>query len=157
MTITKQFSTITSYQNDNFKDWFGDMEFVAKKSKLYGKVLGKPMTDEEIQSKLKPTELTISEVFNFLETDARKEDWMIFYCQDKDKVLRAVSVGWDGDGWGVLAVALDDDGWHGGRQVFSRSEFLSDTLTPKPLESSLENRVKALEDFKTKVEEVLKL
>lgn len=139
MTISKKFSEITSYQGQNFQNWFGSMEFVEKKSKLLSKKLSKLMTDEEIQKQFNPTELTLGEVFNYLKTEADKNDWMIFYCRDKDGVLRAVFVSWYDDGWDVLAYALDDYGWGDGRQVFSRNSF--DTLTPELLEPSLEQAI----------------
>lgn len=47
MKTSKKFEEITSYQSSNFKEWFGDMKYEDKKSKLYSKVLGKYMSDTE--------------------------------------------------------------------------------------------------------------
>jgi len=144
MTITKKFSEITSYQGDNFKNWFDDMPFKEEKTKLFSKTLEKPMNDKEILDTLKPTEVSLGEVFNHLTTEARKEDWMIFYCKDKADVLRAVDVSRYGDGWNVSADSVEDPvRWRDGRRVFSRNSFDSETLSPSnPL--TLESAIKVV-------------
>ena len=126
MTITKQFTKITSYMGNNFKELFGDMKYIPKKSKLYSKKLEKDMLDREILNEFKPTELTLGEVFNYL-SEAKKENWMIFYCKDNTGVLRAVDVSWDHGGWYVFAYSVGRPfRWLAGRQAFSRNSF--DTL-----------------------------
>jgi hypothetical protein len=43
----------------------------------------------------------------------------IFYVRDKDGVLCAVRVGWDGEGWNIDAIAAHDPlAWNGQHQVF---------------------------------------
>jgi hypothetical protein len=43
----------------------------------------------------------------------------IFYVRDKDDVLCAVRVGWDGDGWVIDAIPVHDPlAWNGQHQIF---------------------------------------
>ena len=101
MKIKDKFAEICSYQSFYFIEWFGDMKYEQKVSDLYSKRLERYMSDSEILSELKPTELTLGEVFNYLENKANKDCSMIFYCRDKNGVLRAVGVHWRGAwrGW----------------------------------------------------------
>lgn len=165
MKTSKKFSTITSYQNHYFTEWFGDMEFndASKSSTLFSIKLPRIMSDQEIMAELKPTELTLGEVYYALET-ADRSGWTLFYVKDKDGVLRAVRVFWRGDGWGVRARSVEDpDGWYDGFQVFSRNRFETRSLFPNPKNlissdpSDLEKRIAELEQFKAKVEKVLRL
>lgn len=131
MKTKEKFKTISSYLGDNFKEWFGYMEFEDKKSKLYSKKLEKFMLDSEILSKFNPTELTIDEVFNYLKDDADKKDYMLFYCKDMLGVLRAVSVDWCGDGWDVRADSVEGSSrWLDGSRVFSRNPLGTQTISP---------------------------
>jgi hypothetical protein len=66
MKIKNKFKEIVNRQGDNFVEWFGDMEYEDKVSELYSKRLEKSMSDIEILSEFKPTELTLGEVFNYL-------------------------------------------------------------------------------------------
>jgi len=47
----------------------------------------------------------------------------IFYVWDTNKVLRAVFVIYDDNGWGVDAVGIGRDDWGSGRRVFSRDSM----------------------------------
>lgn len=124
MKIKDKFKEIASYQSSNFQDWFGDMEFVEKETKLYGKKLGRDMLDKKILAEFKPTEIEPGELFHFLKNDAKKKDWMLFYIKDEAGVLRAAYVGWDVDGWGVRADSVESPvGWDGECRVFSRNSF----------------------------------
>lgn len=163
MKTSKKFSTITSYQNHYFTEWFGDMEFndAQKSSRLFSKKLPRDMNDAEILAELKPTEVSLEEVYHALET-ADHSDWRLFYVKDKDEVLRAVFVRWYDDGWVVSALSVGDPRrWLGGPQVFSRNCFETVSLSPDPKTlktsdpSDLEQRVVELEQFKAKVEKVL--
>ena len=50
----------------------------------------------------------------------------IFYIRDIKGVFWAVGCGWDGGGWRVGAISVEDPrGWDGGRRVFSRNSFES--------------------------------
>lgn len=133
MTIKEKFSEITSYQSSDFVEWFGDMEYQDKQSKLYSKKLERNMLDKEILSEFNPTELNLGEVFNYLNTEAKKEDWMIFYCRDSAGVLCAVGVGWCDDGWRVRADSVERPSrWFDGYQVFSRNSFESQDKSLSP-------------------------
>lgn len=135
MKIKDKFKEIVNHQGITFVEWFGDMEYEDKVSELYSKGLEKSMLDDEILSELKPTELTLGEVFNYLKNKVDKSSRMIFYCRDKDSVLRAVGMCWGGGGWRVYAYSVGHPNWWpGGRQVFSRLPFDSVTESlPKKL------------------------
>ena len=62
MKIKDKFAEICSYQSFYFLEWFGDMKYEQKVSDLYSKRLERYMSDSEILSELKPTELTLGEV-----------------------------------------------------------------------------------------------
>ena len=133
MKIKDKFAEICSYQSSSFKVWFGNMEYEEKKSKLYSKVLEKKMLDREILSELKPTELTIGEIFNHLENHGNQNNYMIFYCRDKNDMLRAVYVYWDDDGWYVNANSVEYPlRWDDGNQVFSRNPFDTTSVSQPP-------------------------
>lgn len=130
MKIKDKFKEITSYQGQNFQKLFGDMKYINKVSKLYSKVLEKSMLDSEILSEFKPTELTLGEVFNYLKNIKDNYTSMIFYCRDRDGILRAVFVFWNGVGWFVGADSVGDPlRWFGGNQVFSRNPFDTESNT----------------------------
>jgi len=148
MKTTEKFKEIASYQGNDFKEWFGDMEFEDNTSKLYSKKLERSMTDSEILAEFKPTELTLGEVFNYLKT-VNKKDWMLFYCKDSAGVLRTVGVGWRDDGWGVDAGSVEDPGrWGDGDQVFSRNSFETlDSVTLSPSDSlTIERAIQICKD-----------
>ncbi len=122
-----------SYIGSNFKEWFGDVDFptISDIKPLLSKKLPRTMIDKEIFAELKPTEVTLSEMYKTLETLSH-DDLAIFYIRDKENILRTVDVGWYDGGWGVGADAFPDPRrWRGGGQVFSRNFF--DTLNPDPL------------------------
>jgi hypothetical protein len=77
------------------------------------------------------SETTLSEMFFLMEKQGKGEDGVllnngydanIFYVKDTAGVLRAVYVGWRGDGWSVDADSVGVPGrWDDGFQVFSRN------------------------------------
>ena len=130
MKITKKFSSICSYQGNNFTKWFGKMNYIETSVPLHSKKLPRNMTYTEILENLKPTEVTLGDVYTHLET-ASHNDWMLFYVKDTEGVLRMVDVRWYGVGWGVFAFSVGSSyGWNVGYRVFSRNPF--DTLTSDP-------------------------
>ena len=140
MKIKDKFVGICSYQSPSFIEWFGDMEYEEKVSKLYSKSLERNMSDNEILSKLKPTELTLGEVFDYLKNKAdKKNSQFIFYCRNIAGMLRAVHVDWYDDGWYVYADSVEDpSGWDGGYQVFSRNPFDTTPVQPPSSETVLQ-------------------
>lgn len=145
MTIKDKFNEICSYQSSNFKEWFGDIKYVDKKHELFSKKLGTSMNNEEILNTLKPEPVLLGNVFNHVKT-MNRDIYAIFYCKDKNGVLRAVRVHWYVDGWLVDADSVENPfRWRDGSQVFSRN---FGTL-------SLEDRVKALEDKLQKIKELI--
>lgn len=155
MKTKDKFSEICSYQSSRFKEWFGEMKFEKSTTKLYSMKLPRYMTDQEILEELKPTEVSLGNIFFTLQ-NASKKDWMIFFVRDINGVLRAVGVNWSGDGWSVGARSVGyADGWFAGCLVFSRNSFDTKmTLSPSdPL--SLKNRVKKLEDDMEKIRKVI--
>lgn len=125
MRTTNKFKEICSYQSSNFREWFADMEYPEDGvgAILYNKKLPRRMNDSEILTELKPTEVTIYDIYDTLKT-LDKSVWGIFYCKDVTGVLRSVFVDWDGGGWFVCADDVEDPvQWSDGRQVFSRNSF----------------------------------
>jgi hypothetical protein len=124
-----------SYVGDNFEEWFGDMECEESKCEYTKTELTLSMNDPLVLKKIKPNKFTLGEIL-YLLPKLDKDEWNIFYCEDKSGVLRAVVVSWDADGWDVYAYSVESPFvWKAGDLVFSRnsSEPLnhqtSDTLT----------------------------
>ena len=136
MKTIKKFKEISSYQSENFKKYFGDMEYPNEDPRgLFSKKLERNMLDKEILGELKPTEVSLVDVYNHLKT-ASHDEWMIFYCRDKDNVLWAVRAYWYGDGWYLYAYSIEDPNpWNAGSQVCSRNSF--DTLSLETLPKEL--------------------
>jgi len=142
--VGKEFSWIGS----NFKEWFGDMDFKKKKTEpLISQKLPRNMNDSEILAELKPTEVTLDEVYSTLQT-MDKSWWAIFYVKDVSGVLRTVNANWCGGGWGVGADGVANPGrWGDSSQVFSRNPFGTQSLILSSSDTlSLESRVKSLEE-----------
>ena len=83
----------------------------------------------------------------------------LFYCRDKNSLLRTVSVRWYDDGWDVGAGDVSDpNAWGDGRRVFSRNSCDTTTLGTSdtlPLRNFVPRE--EFEAFKEKVENILKL
>lgn len=91
------------------------------------------MNDDEIFIELKPSEVSLEEIYNTIQT-LDKEILAIFYVKDSSLVLRAVLVYWSGGGWFVRASEVSGPGaWGGGGQVFSRNFGNSESQTSDPL------------------------
>lgn len=133
----------------NFESWFFPCDFneKAKNHILIGQKLPRAMNDKEILKELKPSEVTIEEIAETLKT-LDHSTYNLFYCKDKDGVLRTVDVGWRGDGWFADADALDAYGWLDGRRVFSRNSREPKTLDSSNVLSldSLDIRIQRLEE-----------
>ncbi len=137
MTTSQAFDKICSYQSNQFKEWFGDMPFEESSVKLYWHELPRRMNDAEIMDEMNPGEVSIGEMYNCLES-LDHNVLGIFYVKDTAGVLRTVSVGWYGVGWGVVADSVESPfRWDDGDRVFSRNKTLipSDNLT---LEAAIE-------------------
>ena len=109
-----------------FQEYFDGVP-VEQGQTLVSQKLEKEMNDFEIQEELKPTEVSLGDVYETLKT-LDHDVWALFYVKDKNKVLRVVGVGWGSGGWGVGAFALGADGWGAGSRVFSRNSRLSEPL-----------------------------
>lgn len=155
MKTKDKFSQICSYQSSRFKEWFGEMKFEKSTTKLYSMKLPRYMTDQEILEELKPTEVSLGNIFFTLQ-NASKKDWMIFFVRDINGVLRAVRVSWYGDGWDVYASSVEDArDWRAGFVVFSRNSFDTQVNLNFSDPLSLENRVKKLEHHMEKIRKVI--
>lgn len=120
----KDNNNICSHQSKNFQNWFSDVEFEEKETKLYSKVLKESMSDERIFKELNPKEVSLGDMFSYLKTKADKKERMIFYVKDIDGVLRSVGVNWENDGWVVDAYFVEYPyEWSAVRRVFSASPF----------------------------------
>lgn len=112
--------TYIASAGENFQAWFGSMK-VGKGKQLGSRKLSRAMNDKEIFAELKPKPCTLGDLYETLKT-LNKDTCGIFYVKDRDGVLRAVSVDWDGLGWNVNARSVTSPGeWLVGLQVFSRN------------------------------------
>jgi len=140
-----------SYIGQNFKDWFEETEVSPEKISPEFKTLERNMNDKEILSELKPEEITLNELAYILEKNLlEKEGFCICYIRDSALVLRAVRVFWDGDGWHVNAVSVEDPyEWFAGHQVFSRNSAEKETL-----ENKIDALQKAVLDSKERIDKL---
>ena len=145
-----------AYLSKNFERWFDLAGVEPKKAKLTSTVLPRSMNSKEILNELKPSELTLTDVAYAIQNILDKTDWAIFYVRDKENVLRAVYVYWRSGrgGWLVDADGVGDSGWWGvGYQVFSRNSF----GRPDSSDTSVLDRLTALEEWRGRVEKILKI
>ena len=149
MKTSQQFNKICSYQGNNFTEWFGDMKFVKNTGKIFSKKLPRDMNDSEILKELNPTEVSLGEIYHYLETEKDHSVWCIFYCKDSAGVLRTVGVCWYGGGWDVGADSVEDPRrWSDGDRVFSRNSDFSPSVPESKTLGSFENltlRIESLE------------
>jgi len=140
-----------SYLGDNFKAWFlngvGKTEDLISEQTLRYHKLRQPSVDGPIIVELggeAKAETTLSEMFSLMEKQKHGEDgvllnngWAnIFYIKDNAGVLRAVLVFWDGDGWYVRAVSVEDPRrWFVGDLVFSRNSVLESSEPSAPAQA----------------------
>jgi len=123
-----------SYLGDNLKSWFiGKVEDPLSRSELRYHNLKENSLDSPIITKLggeEKAESSLAEMFHLMSLQKNGEEgallnngWAnIFYIRDVNGVLRAVYVGWDGDGWSVGADSIEDRYvWDDDRRVFSRN------------------------------------
>ena len=133
---------------DNFTAWFlsgtGKTEDPITEQALRYHKLRQASVDGPIIQELggeAKAETTLSEMFSLMEKQKNGEDgvllnngWVnIFYIRDQNGVWRAVRVFWHVGGWVVSASSVErQDGWNGGRQVFSRNSGIesSEPLAP---------------------------
>jgi len=121
-----------SYLGDNFKQWFfGKTQQSLTEASVNYYELDKDSVDGPIIKELggeQKAETTLSEIFTLMKRQRNGEDGVlltsgyanIFYVRGANGVLRAVSVGWGGDGWDVRADSVEDpDRWGAGFQVFA--------------------------------------
>lgn len=136
---------------DNFTSWFlsGDSKIedpISEQTLRYHK-LRKSSVDGPIITELggeEKSETTLTEMFSLMEKQKNGEDGVllnngyanIFYIRDQNGVLRAVCVGWVGDGWFVFALSVGSPGrWGGGLQVFSRNSVLESSEPSAPAQA----------------------
>jgi hypothetical protein len=144
MKTSQKFKEKFTYQSLNFQEWFGGIEFKKDTKKIFSTVLKEDMNDEKILKELKPTPVSLGQIFNEVEK-LDKDEWNIFYCNDVSGVLRAVRVDWNDDGWIVIAYPVGLPGaWVAGLRVFSASPFSPQNSPPDPL--SLEEAIKICQD-----------
>lgn len=119
---------------DNFWNWFlSKIEKPIPGTTLGYYELRKASKDNLIIAELggeAKAETTLAEMFTLMERQAKGEVGTlltdgrvnIFYIKDVRGLLRAVNVGWDGDGWGVDAYSCDyPSEWFAGHRVISRN------------------------------------
>mgnify|MGYP001577204960 CR=1 FL=1 len=137
-----------SYLGDNFTTWFlsgkGKTEDPISEITLRYHKLRQSSVDGPIITELggeAKAETTLSEMFSLMEKQKNGESGTllnngranIFYIKDQNGVLRAVCVGWNDDGWDVIAYSVENlSRWDGGYQVFSCNSVLESSETSVP-------------------------
>ncbi|TSC96796.1 MAG: Uncharacterized protein Athens071426_533 [Parcubacteria group bacterium Athens0714_26] len=117
---------------DNFRNNFlSKVEEAQAKTTLCISKLKKSSLDALIMIELgSVTETTLANIWQMFKKQPNGESGKllidghanIFYVCDAKGVFWAVRVYWDGDGWDVNALSVEDsDGWCGGNLVFSRN------------------------------------
>lgn len=119
MTIKEKFKTLSAWLSSDFTKRFGELEYEPSKRKLSAQTLPRDMTNDEIISELHVTEVTISEIVDYLASpEADREHWMRFYPKG---ISCVVHVHWDGSsaGWDVDTWWRDGGRWGAGDRVIS--------------------------------------
>ena len=127
----------------NFTTWFledeGRVEAPITKTSIHSHRLKRASVDtliiEEIGGETK-AETTLTAIYSMMKKQPRgkkgfllTDGWAnIFYVRDKNGVLRAVSVDWNGDGWHVFGCRTDYTvAWGGGSRTSPRNFVLTST------------------------------
>lgn len=124
------------YIGNNFLTWFSaKVEVPMSGATLRYANLLKPSVDGPIMDELGDAKETkLAEIHVLMERQAKGKGsvlltngWAnIFYVNDASGTLRAVSVRWDGGGWGVSAYQVTyPDRWFDGYRVFSHNFFVT--------------------------------
>ena len=159
-----------SWIDPDFIKWFGEMHVNFDKhtnrtlnySPLTSQKLPRFMTSREILDELKPTEVSLGDIYETLKA-LDHSVLALFFVKDDSEVLRSVSARWSDDyvGWNVYANdASRSYQWGVVRQLFSRNSHdpvklgSSDTMTSDPL--TVEKRVAALEKKLAEIGKILK-
>ena len=105
--------------------WFGGLiEEAVGPVELKISRLIRRARDERIRQELGGPErerIYFSQALAYLAT-ADQSGWHVFYILDSSGVLRAVSAGWSGDGWGLRAGSVGPSvDWRGGVHFVSRN------------------------------------
>lgn len=119
-----------SFLGSNFQKWFaGKTEEPMAEAQIRYANLVKSSVDGPILAELgENVETMLAQIWQLLELQPNGEEgvlltkgWAnIFYVRDVARALRAVRVGWFGDGWSVNANSVGRlGGWRGGDRVFS--------------------------------------
>lgn len=121
-----------SFRGDNFQGWFlaKTEEPLAEIELRYAK-LTRLSVDGPILTELgDKAESTLAQVWALMERQPEGKEGVLltngwanlFYVRDANGTLRAVHVGWGGNGWSVGAHSVANlYGWGVGRRVFSRN------------------------------------
>ena len=120
-----------SWIDPDFIKWFGEMHVNFDKhtnrtlnySPLTSQKLPRYMTSREILDELKPTEVSLGDIYEILKAIDRSvwKLFLLFFVKDGNEVLRSVRMFWYGVGWHVFAGPVSDPHeWNDAYQVFSR-------------------------------------
>jgi hypothetical protein len=162
MTTKQKFSTAPiAWTSSDFQAWFFPMKFnkKAKLAKIISQKLPRVMTSQEILAELKPSEISIEELYATLKT-LDHSVLLLAYCKDKDAIPRLVSAYWCGDnaGWSVYAYdASNSSQWDDSRQLFSRDSRSTKTLGSSDTRTlcPCEPRISALESEMAKLKKLI--
>lgn len=144
-----------------FTEVFGHMSFTPLTFIMTNRKLEKSMNDTDILSMLKPQAVSLGDVLYAL-SYLDKKGWYIFYVNDTKGTLWAVDARWYSGrrGWYVNARSVGRlYGWDVDYQVVSREFTQSlDSVSLRPSDTlSLEQRVEALEQWRQKFSDAIKL
>ncbi len=121
-----------SWIGSNFQEWFlgKTEEPLAETTLRYAKFVRQSLDGPILAELGDKAETMLAQVYAFMARQPNGEEGVlltngwgnIFYVRDVNGELRAVSVYWYGDGWGVDASSVTyPDGWSGEHRVFSRN------------------------------------
>ncbi len=144
---TKHYAPVKiNYIGEDFIAWFlnGDGKIedrISEQHLCYHKVPQCSTTGSiiaELGGEAK-VETTLSEMFSLIEKQKNRESGPLlnnglgnlFYVRDQRNVLRVIDVGWQDNGWYIIAYPVKGLGkWHGLGQVFSRVRLESSEFVP---------------------------
>lgn len=128
-----------AYVSEDFKKDFHGMEFEEDKTPIYSRKLGKFMMSEEILKEIKPTEVSLGQLYHALKSGGLDKDVFgyLAYVKNKKGVPRLVYVGWDvwldKRGWVWFSYSVDSPyGWYDVRRVFSGNPLAPETSDTLP-------------------------
>lgn len=143
------------YVGNDFKSNFGNDSFEERALGKFQK-LPRSMSDEEIESELKPGICTLGDVLAFLKNppEGSKDGNYNLFSSPSFVVL----VHWFGDDWRVSTWGRGDGTWIAGDRVFSPATGSSGSQSPQPLDAlTLDQAIKIIKEAGSVIERLEKI